>query len=212
MTIKILQGLLIICLPIIIILSNLLVLINSTSYYKTLYKKENIYQNFQSKTDVDNATKELIGYLRGQNNLEDNIFSFQAKTHLKDVKNLMTFVQYLDIIAAVVLTATIAMTLYKKDFSSIKKSVVISAMFIAGLTVLAAIFSFLNFDTAFVIFHKIFFKNDLWLFPPEDNLIKLFPISFFIEFTRQLIINIFASVFVLLCLVYLLPKNDSTSN
>ncbi len=203
---KIIQGLLVLFLPIAIILSNLLILTNNSNFYETIYKKENIYQNFQSTTQVNNATKELIGYLRGQNTLEDNIYSLQAKVHLKDVKSLLKSAFAVNILALFVVAITASILLKNKKFRLLKRSIIIGSLTTIAIVIIVAVSLIVNFDFLFIKFHKLLFNNNLWLFPEEDNLIKLFPISFFTEFTKQLIINIFATVFILLCLVYFLRK------
>jgi integral membrane protein (TIGR01906 family) len=44
----------------------------------------------------------------------------------------------------------------------------------------AALYFVFNFDSAFVTFHRIFFRNDLWLLNPEtDLLINIMPQGFF---------------------------------
>ena len=203
---KIIQGMLVLFLPIAIILSNLLILTNNSNFYETIYKKENIYQNFQSTTQVNNATKELIGYLRGQNTLEDNIYSLQAKVHLKDVKSLLKSAFAVNILALFVVAITASILLKNKKFRLLKRSIIIGSLTTIAIVIIVAVSLIVNFDFLFIKFHKLLFNNNLWLFPEEDNLIKLFPISFFTEFTKQLIINIFATVFILLCLVYFLRK------
>lgn len=203
---KITQVLLILFLPIVIILSNLLFLTYNNNFYKTIYKKENIYQNFKSTLQVDIATKELVGYFRGQNNLEDNIYSIQAKSHLKDVKSLINTASVVNSFSIFIVGIAALLFLMRKKYKLLKKSIIIGSSITISIVLLGAISMLINFDFIFIKFHVLLFKNNLWLFPEEDNLIKLFPISFFTEFAKQLTINIFASVFILLCPVYFLRK------
>ncbi|MEK7580902.1 MAG: DUF1461 domain-containing protein [Patescibacteria group bacterium] len=208
---KISQYLLIIFLPITIILCNLLPLVYSNSFYTTIYKKENIYQNFRSTIEVDNATKELVSYFRGQNNLDGNFYSTQSILHLTDVKNIF---DALIIINALSILSAFAAFLYlnlKKKRSVIRKSLILGCIVATCFVLIAFILSLLNFDAFFVYFHKVLFRNDLWLFNQNDNLIKLFPIEFFIAFTKQLTINILISVLLILSVAHLLPKHDSTT-
>lgn len=209
---KITQVLLILFLPITIIFSNLLFLTNNNNFYQTIYKKENVYQNFQSIVQVNNATKELIGYFRGQNNLEDNIYSIQAKSHLKDVKSLIHTASLVNSFSIFIVGIAALLFLMRKKYKLLKKSIIIGSSITIFIILISSISLLINFDFLFIKFHEVLFKNNLWLFPENDNLIKLFPTSFFTEFTKQLLINIFISVFILLCLVYLLPKDDSKTN
>ena len=52
-------------------------------------------------------------------------------------------------------------------------------IFAAVLVLLACI----DFDSLFILFHKVAFTNDLWLLDPRtDLLIRLMPIEFFISY------------------------------
>lgn len=211
---KITQVLLILFLPITIIFSNLLFLTNNNNFYQTIYEKENIYQNFQSKVQVDNATKELIGYFRGQNNLEGNYYSVQAITHLEDVKRLIKFTVAIDVMSILLSLGLMIVLIIKNKAYLISKSLIIGSIVTFLIVMLVLIAFITNFDSGFVVFHKIFFRNDLWLFAPDDNLIKLFPESFFQEFTKNLITNVLITLALLLSINYFLfkKKDDSKSN
>lgn len=47
-----------------------------------------------------------------------------------------------------------------------------------GVVILFLAYVALNFNDLFVIFHKIFFEGDTWLFKNSDSLIRLFPVIF----------------------------------
>jgi integral membrane protein (TIGR01906 family) len=209
---KIPQILLILFLPVTIILCNLLFLTYSKNSYEAIYKIENIYQNFQSKQQVENTTNNLIGYFRGQNNLEDNMFSLQAKVHLKDVKTLLRGVSAINHFSIFILMLTTVIFFKNKNFKIFKRSIVIGSLITIFVEIIVALSLIGNFDFFFIKFHELLFKNNFWLFPDDDSLIKLFPISFFVEFTKQLVINIFVSAFIVLSLVYFLREDDSKTN
>ena len=195
-----------------IILSNLLFLTNNNSFYETNYKKENIYQNFQSVLQVQSATKELIGYLRGQNNLEDNLYSLQAKIHLKDVKSLIHLTSLVNYLSILVVAITVLYFLIRKKFKPLKRAIFIGSSATISIIFIIAISLLVNFDFIFTIFHKIFFNNNLWLFPEEDNLIKLFPHEFFMAFAYKLFLNILSTAFAFILVAVLFIKNDKLSN
>ena len=45
----------------------------------------------------------------------------------------------------------------------------------------------LDFNTAFTVFHEIFFTNDLWLFDPaEDYMIRMLPEVFFYDMALRI--------------------------
>lgn len=188
---RILGYLLIVLIPASIILGNFNYLILNRSFYQSLYGKVGTYQNFENQKIVNDATNNLFGYFRGKNTLDHNFFSTQAVSHLKDVRDLLVFANglfYLSLIAALVIAISL---IFKRQSKIILESLFVSSIatifFIAalGLGISSA------FDSFFLKFHQILFTNTLWLFPADDNLIKLFPEQFFVEFANQLALNIF---------------------
>lgn len=208
--IKILKIILVLFLPITIILTNFFSLTFNFGFYKSIYETQKIYSSFQSE-DIDIRTQELIGYFRGQNKLEDNFFSSQAKMHLADVKSLLQTISFTNNIIILIVVLICLIFIKKKMTNTLKKTLIKGSAFLVLIEILFIASFFLNFNFIFVKFHQIFFRNDLWLFPPEDNLVLLFPISFFVQFAKQLLINILISQVVLLFLIIYLPYNDSLS-
>lgn len=50
-----------------------------------------------------------------------------------------------------------------------------------GLIAAILIYVWLDFNQLFTRFHQIFFEGDSWLFWPSDNLIRLFPLRFWMD-------------------------------
>ena len=62
------------------------------------------------------------------------------------------------------------------------KYLLVSGIIAAVLPVIVGIFSAISFDTLFILFHKIVFNNDDWLFDPKtDTIIELLPETYFLE-------------------------------
>ena len=148
-----------------IIITNLLTLTFSQSY-PTVNKSK---------------TNEVIGYFRGKNNLEDKFFSSQAKIHLKDVKSLIVGIFCIDVSSILLALALAAYLINNQKFVDLKKAVITGSLITIILVLVALILSFLNFEFFFIKFHEIIFRNNYWLFSPEDNLVKIFPEEFFIS-------------------------------
>ena len=208
---KITQYLIILLLPVTIILSNLLYLAYRSNIYESIYIKENIYQHFQSKAEVDNAIKELIGYFRGQNSLEDKLFSYQAEVHLEDVKTLFQTAFFINIFLIFFLMLTILYFIKNNKLKPLKKSIIIGSSITLCIAIIVAISITINFDFIFIKFHELSFNNNYWLFDKSDNLIKLFPPEFFISFAKKLYINILLTVFILIIIMKLFIKHDKFS-
>ena len=157
-------------------------------------------------------THEILGYFRGNNNLDVNYYSNQALSHLIDVKRLINFAFVIDTILLILVFLHLAYFVKKHKRRIIKRSAVLASIITVALILLVLIANLLNFDYFFVEFHKIFFRNNLWLFPSDDNLIKLFPPEFFVSFVNQLVTNILISILALLILVYFGTKHDPKPN
>lgn len=198
---------LIILIPLVIILGNFQYLVFNFGFYQKLYQKAGVYQTFSDREIVNYATDNLLGYFRGKNALDHNFFSTQAKLHLKDVKNLLKLTSGLFYLSlATALTISIVFVLkrqYRKLATSFLASSVITLVFI----VLLAFGIFHVFDPIFIKFHQVVFNNNLWLFPADDNLIRLFPQQFFIVFANSLASNIiFSSAIIALVSAILIKK------
>ena len=57
-----------------------------------------------------------------------------------------------------------------------------------GLVLLLLLFILLDFSKSFEIFHKILFRNDFWLLPPDSALIQMFPSDFFYKACVRIIL------------------------
>lgn len=204
--VKIIQYFLIILIAPLIILGNFNYLIFNFSFYQKVYRETGVYQDFSDVNKVDSATKNLVGFFKGRNKLDDQFYSQQAKLHLSDVKrsiNLESNYFFLLTIASIVSAVTL---IYKHQFKKLLQSVLISSIS-TFVTILFLSIGLLNFfDKFFEKFHKVIFNNDLWIFPADDNLIRLFPQQFFISFADSLAKNILITSFLLALITLILNK------
>lgn len=183
----------IILIPALIILANFKFLVLNKNYYQSLYKKVGVYQNFESPKLVSDATDNLFGYFRGKNRLDQNFFSPQAVLHLKDVRDLLIFSNGLFYLSFITLTIAAVFLISKRQSKIILESLFISSTVTIITVVTLGLGAAKAFDSFFFKFHQLLFNNTLWLFPADDNLIKLFPQQFFVEFANRLALDIFVS-------------------
>ena len=195
-------ALIVFSLPIAIVLTNLLALTFSDYTYKNY---------FASGQDLNSALN-IVNYLRVGTAIGSDFFSNQAVKHMVDVKSLFDSTKIANALTLLVLTGTTVFFFSKKRLREMKKGVVLGIIILTLLILFVFTLSLLDFNYAFIIFHKVFFRNDLWLFPPNDSLVKLFSISFFVYFTQTLITNILLTMLIILILLKFIPKNDSKSN
>lgn len=202
-------SLIIVLIPVIIILTNFSLLATNYNLYLQIYREENIYSNFNDEKNLDNATTNLIGYFRGKNMLEQNFYSNQANLHLKDVKYLLNIAQFTAFGSILLLLFAIALAVSKKEIEKLAKAISIGAISTVILTIVVLVTLILNFQNMFIYFHLALFRNNYWLFEESDNLIKMFPQSFFVSFAYHLVTNIIVTTLVLLLTAFVLKKiND----
>lgn len=196
-----------ILIPLVIILGNFQYLAFNFGFYQKLYQKVGVYQTFSDREIVNYATDNLFEYFRGKNKLDHNFFSTQAKLHLKDVKNILQVTSGLFYLSlATVLTISIVLV-FKKQYKRLARSFFISSVITLVFVGLLAFGIFQVFDPIFIKFHQVAFNNNLWLFPADDNLIRLFPQQFFILFANSLASNIiFSSAIIALVSAILIKK------
>lgn len=136
------------------------------------YSKEVIRKNYD----------ELIDYnsISGPSKLtfSDFTMSEEGKIHFEEVRRIFRNIEY----ASFVL---IPLTLFLVIWQIRKKNASFFAVLSAFPTVLVAIaglLAALNWDFCFVLFHKIMFRNDYWIFNPAyDPVITILPDAYFLH-------------------------------
>lgn len=145
--------------------------------------------------DLLYVTDEMMMYLRGEGRDDLNIsvpvdghlrpfFNEREIAHMEDVREL--FIGALHLRTACIVTALLCLALLliiKADVKRILPRAVctgtgIFVLLTAGLALLIST----DFSKYFIIFHKIFFDNDLWILDPAtDLLINIVPEPFFAD-------------------------------
>lgn len=98
--------------------------------------------------------------------------------HFEEVKVIFHFFFYLGCACLVLLIPLVFRKVKRKEWGFFLVSSVVSIVLPAVVGIGCA----LNFDRTFVIFHKIFFRNDDWLFDPVlDPVITILPQDFFLH-------------------------------
>ncbi len=180
---KILKILFIIVLVLLILFASFKIYSLNLKFYQKEYIKLNIYDRVPA---ADSHIKNLFNYFNDKEELSD-FFNEKEKLHLKDVKYLINLAFIIFYILLILFLILLFYFIYKKDYLVIINSLIISGFIII---LFHAIFLLLNFSSSFVLFHKIFFTNDLWLLNPEtDSLINLFPEKFFYDISSRIMLS-----------------------
>ncbi len=152
------------------------------------YERAEILKNYNALINYSSP------FFKGALNFPTLEASQAGLQHFKEVKDIFTAFY---ILAAVTLLAAVIIIIYKakkRDYSYMPVSSLTAILLpsVLGLLILV------NFDKAFVLFHKLFFHNDLWLFDPvTDPVITILPDTFFLHSALLIVL------FVILCSICL---------
>lgn len=180
------------CLPIILLIaiiwSGLFVSIEFNALKKQRYI--NFDKNYHvsetmglNKEQHSQLVTDLIGFLHGEKVDLHQWFNDKEVTHMDDVLLLYQFLKVGAICSFCILVFIISYWIKNPNYYSTFWQSYKSSLIILILMLLLLVFSCLiNFETMWHLFHKIFFRNDLWLLDPStDKLIMLVPLEFFIK-------------------------------
>lgn len=158
-----------------------------TVFFKQLYYFDIHFLNIDQyvSLDVDTIKKNydiLIQYqsifYRGDLILPDFIMSTSGRIHFEEVKRIFNFIQILCLLSGVVSVLMIYKNIQEKEYDFLKLTSIFSIVIPAFIGLLASV----DFSKAFIIFHKIFFRNDYWIFDATtDPIIKILPEKFFMH-------------------------------
>jgi len=122
--------------------------------------------------------------------------------HFRECKVLFEVAQIYLIVGLVPIILLIRSCLKDHEVEFLKLSVIFNGLFFGIVGLIASI----DFDDAFVLFHKIFFRNDYWLMDPSiDPVINIFPESYF-AFLALSILVIVTVISVVLLVIYRVKK------
>lgn len=197
-------------------------------YYEKEYLKYNVLENVHMEMeDLLDVTTEMMAYLRGHredlhvptivNGQPREFFSEREIAHMEDVRGLFLGAIAIRQGCLILILAALAILLYTKaDLKRLLPRTLCAGtiLFFAVLAMLAAIIAS-DFSKYFIVFHHIFFNNDLWMLDPRtDLLINIVPEPFFMDTATRIGVTYGISVLTvfLLCTGYLLLARKNSKN
>ena len=180
-----------------------ILLYRTPSWFEKEYDKYMVLEDVRGEMSMESAlqvTEEMMDYLKGdRKNLtvmttidgkQQEFFSNREKAHLKDCRALFLGVLWFG---------------RKQHPNRLPDFIVLVPKItgvLLGITGLTALIVSGSFDRYFVVFHHLFFDNDLWILDPtKDNLINLLPEGFFSD-TALRIGEIFLLMELAMCAVF----------
>lgn len=178
--------------------------VKTTLMFKPLYYFDIEYLNIEeqsnfSRPEIVKNYDYVINYLLSPREQEFKLpsipYSIYGQIHFKDVKRIFTSIDILLIVTGLISAIGLFFNMKNKRLHFLKHTALTLLLL---PTVLLTAFM-INFDTAFTIFHKIFFRNDYWQFDPNlDEIIKILPQEFFLHSALLIIALIVLSIILLL--------------
>lgn len=184
--------LLTIAIPLFVLLTTVEFIVRWDGFFRDQYIKNGVVETTSIEINhLMDITDEIQDFLLGDrqdfaikgiiDGQEQVVFKEREIVHMEDVKNLFSAGIILRN-ACGLITLLCGMYLYKKNKFKLYKAMKSSAIsFIVGASLLGILIS-QDFNKYFVIFHKIFFRNDYWILDPTESvLINMVDIHFFMS-------------------------------
>lgn len=176
-------------------------------FNKEFYFKE--HEKTRANERLDNSTltimtNEIIGYMEGKGAMGP-LFTEREKLHMADVRTLIVqgFTIYYGMLLLLIILFVV---LFLRGYflTDVKRIF----FWTGSVIVLFSILSFLLagvFDRAFIIFHKVFFTNDLWIMDPAvDKMARFLPQQFFVDIVTRVYLESLFIAFLLIAIAAIL--------
>ena len=203
-----------------------------TSCEIAIYSDFDVYEREYEKYDVlseldmtmDDAmyvTHEMMDYLRGDRETlsvvtdvdgkRQDFFNQQDRFHMSEVRGLFLGGMAIRAGACVsMVVCIILLLLMKADVRRILPYSYLIALAAVGLSLaVAGVMALVDFNAVFVMFHHLFFDNDLWIFDPaEDYMIRMLPEGLFADMAARIGV-IFAAGLVISLILSIAARRSS---
>lgn len=196
-------------------------------FYQKEYERYEVLSKLDMEMeDVLDVTIYMMSYLRGGEEIlsidkkiegkVQDFFNEQDRFHMEEVRELFLGGLVLRRGAGICLIAAlIGLFVLKEGWQKMLAEVFQKVLFVfLAAVVILGIAIAKNFSACFVIFHEIFFDNDLWIFDSRtDYMIRMLPEGFFYDMVVR--IGVIFVIFLLLLLigsVFLKRKNNDKQN
>ena len=201
------------CLMIILLITPVEAVVYWTpGYFEREYTKYNVLDSLPSMTmeDLLEVTDEMMDYLKGEredlhvvtvmDGQEREFFNEREIAHMEDVQVL--FLRAMSLRRACIFICVLCLGFLFLTKAPVRRvlppSICAGTGLFFGITAILALIISGDFTKYFVIFHHIFFDNDLWILDPAtDMLINIVPEGFFMDTAARIALLFGASSAVL---------------
>ena len=178
----------IICIPVLLITTNVRFAVNDIRLYEYGFNKYEVTEaTGLENEELTQIARRLIDYFNSDEEFTDiEVFQEREVDHLKDVKGLIQLVYRVQIGTLVFILIYIVfnfLLLRRALWQEIAKRLVWGGLATIGLVAILGFFALVGFDDLFLWFHLVSFRNELWQLSPDAMLLLMFPQGFFNDAT-----------------------------
>ena len=169
-------------------------------FFKKEYRKYQVADQLDMREeDLEKVTVYMMDYLIGKeeklsiettvDGKRQDFFNDQDRLHMEDVQRLfLGGLRLRNICLILALLGCLWIRFQEREW---KRRIAVgyrnAAWLLGGAAIILAVWCTVDFSRVFVIFHKLFFRNDLWLFDPEtDYMIQMLPEGFFFDMVKRI--------------------------
>lgn len=159
------------------ILSSIFLVGFNKSIYRHVYRTEpgisdfSGYDEFQYIEEIDRLHDYLFSFKR-DDGLIDKIYSGNEVLHMKDVFNIFFIARVVNVISLIL--SVLIIFVYRKRIYKIDVSRKWYLFILIPIVIMLP--AIIDFEKFWVMFHKVLFRNNLWLMDPDTSLmINLLP-------------------------------------
>jgi integral membrane protein (TIGR01906 family) len=135
------------------------------------------------------------------------VYNAKELTHLDDVAGITKLFQILLLVSAVAGLAVGLLLYARRELNVLLNACISGSAITITLTGCLVIWSLIDFNSLFYLFHIVSFSNELWLLDPSrDYLIMMFPQGFFFESAIWLVSSIIGLAILVLLACLALKK------
>lgn len=132
-------------------------------------------------TDYLSGSEDGFQHVYSVEGVEYLAFNQKEQQHMADVQGLFGLCQALASLPVALFASLIL--LQKADLAVFFRWFRRTLLAVLAVVTVVIVLACIDFDSLFVLFHKVAFTNDLWLLNPRtDMLIRLMPLEFFISY------------------------------
>ena len=175
--------------------------------YEQLVRKSGL---FYPESEIQEAGKILYqGLMQGKTIIfssKQAELTEQEQKHMLDVSRLLLINRFCCVISLLVLLLILFLCYQRKQWKWLNQAGIGSLLLFAVILFTGL----LSFDGLFFLFHRLCFRNDLWLLPSDSVLLKLFPARFFFRHFIGIISVALGWHMLLVCITRQLMKGSAT--